>query len=184
MLFDSPSQSRRISSLSTVLSSLRDALGQTGGGPEYIVGGMGTLGLNPSLVDTDVARFEAAAAQLLARQGEMTFRETTQACDDIVRLFGLGPDPRLAQLGGVVAKRVGQLCDTFADCMLCGADMCFARGEFDMSLGYAKHASMASPERADVAYAHDMALRARARKGEPPQVPRHAGPTPWARTVC
>ena len=184
MLFDSPSQSRRISSLSTVLSSLRDALGQTGGGPEYIVGGMGTLGLNPSLVDTDVARFEAAAAQLLARQGEMTFRETTQACDDIVRLFGLGPDPRLAQLGGVVTKRVGQLCDTFADCMLCGADMCFARGEFDMSLGYAKHASMASPERADVAYAHDMALRARARKGEPPQVPRHAGPTPWARTVC
>lgn len=184
MLFDSPRQSRRISSLSTVLSSLRDALGQTGGGSEYIVGGMGTLGLNPALVETDVARFEQAAAQLLARQGEMTLRETTQACDDILRMFGLGPDPRLAELGGAVAKRVGQLCDTFADCMLCGADMCFARGEFDMSLGYAKHASMAAPERADVAYAHDMALRAKARKGEPPQAFRQAGAPSWARAAC
>ncbi len=183
ILFDSPQQSRRVSSLSTVLSSLRDALGQTGGGPEYIVGGMGTLGLNPALVESDVSRFEQAAAQLLARQGEMTLRETTLACDDIVRLFGLGPDPRLAQLGGVVAKRVAQLCDTFADCMLCGADVCFARGEFEMSLGYAKHASMAAPERADVAYAHDMALRAQARKADPAQAFSHAGADVWAHAV-
>ncbi len=184
ILFDSPQQSRRISSLSTVLSSLRDALGQTGGGPEYIVGGMGTLGLNPALVSTDVSRFEQAASQLLVRQGEMTLRETTQACDELIRLFGMGPDPRLAQLGGAVAKRVAQLCDSFADCMLCGADTCFARGEFDMSLGYAKHASMAAPERADVAYAHDMALRAKARKGDAGRVGCEACAPLQGRAVC
>lgn len=175
MLFSSTESDcrRHASALSTTLSCLRDALGQSCGGPEYIVGSMGSLGLNPALVDTDVSHFENAARKLLARQDEMTLRETVEACDEVVRLFGLGPDPRLADVAKPVAKRVEQLCDLFADCMLVGADTSYARGEFDMSLGYAKHAGMVCPERADVAYAHDLALRAKMRKEDPVLAARH-----------
>ena len=172
VLYSSETHQQRMSAFNTTLSCLRTALGQTGGGPEYIIGSMGTLGLNYSIVDTDVRRFEQATTGLLAQHNEMTLRELIDECNSLVRLFGLGPDERLAELGEPVARRVEQLRDRFADCMLVAVDACYARGEFDMALGFARHADLAAPGRGDVEAAYNQTLQARARKGAPESSPR------------
>ena len=128
---------------------------------------MGTLGLNYSIVDSDVRRFEQATTSLLVQHDEMTPRELIDECNSLVCLFGLGPDERLAELGEPVARRVEQLRDRFADCMLVAVDACYVRGEFDMALGFARHADLAAPGRGDVEAAYNQALQARARKGAP-----------------
>lgn len=166
ILYSSTGRRQRASALGTTLSCLRTALGQVSGGPEYIVGSMGTLGLNYTLVSSDVARFEAQATALLARRDELTVRETVEECDALVRLFGTGPDARLAELHESVARRCEQLCDLFAECMLAAVDACYVRGEFEAALGFARHAALVAPDRADVADACDVVLRARARKAE------------------
>ena len=163
-----------MSAFNTTLSCLRTALGQTGGGPEYIIGSMGTLGLNYSIVDTDVRRFEQATTGLLAQHDEMTLRELVDECNSLVHLFGLGPDERLAELGEPVARRVEQLRDRFVDCMLVAVDACYVRGEFDMALGFARHADVAAPGRGDVEAAYNQTLQARARKSAPEPSPRCA----------
>ena len=172
VLYSSETHQQRMSAFNTTLSCLRTALGQTGGGPEYIIGSMGTLGLNYSIVDTDVRRFEQATTGLLAQHDEMTLHELIDECNSLVHLFGLGPDERLAELGEPVARRVEQLRDRFADCMLVAVDACYARGEFDMALGFARHADLAAPGRGDVEAAYNQTLQARARKGAPESSPR------------
>ena len=167
VLYSSETHQQRMSAFNTTLSCLRTALGQTGGGPEYIIGSMGTLGLNYSIVDTDVRRFEQATTSLLAQHDEMTLRELIDECNSLVCLFGLGPDERLAELGEPVARRVEQLRDRFADCMLVAVDACYVRGEFDMALGFARHADLVAPGRGDVEAAYNQTLQARARKGAP-----------------
>ncbi len=178
ILFSSGVRNKRRSALGTTLNCLRTSLGQSCGGPDYIVGSMGTLSLNPLLVDTDVSKFECVATQLMARRDEMTLREIVDECDALVRLYGAGPDERLARLAEPVARRVEQLRDLFVDCMLVAVDACYARGEFETALGFASHASLAAPDRRDVAAAHDLALRAKARKGATPDAPLRAPSVP------
>ncbi len=178
ILFSSSIRSKRRSALGTTLNCLRTSLGQGCGGPDYIVGSMGTLSLNPLLVESDVSKFECAATQLMARRDEMTLREVVDDCDALVRLYGAGPDERLARLGDLVSRRVEQLRNLFVDCMLVAVDACYARGEFETALGFASHASLAAPDRRDVAAAHDLALRAKARKGAAQDAPLRAPSVP------
>lgn len=159
---------QKANALSTTLNCLRKAVGQTEGGPEYLTGCRGSIGLNGVLVDTDVARFERAARDVLAQLDDTPFEDAVERCAAVGKLYKNGPDEALYRYGGLPARRIDELRVLFGDVMLAGYDLAMGRGEFDLALRFSARAQSVDRSRPDVAAAAEAAMKAkRALPGRP-----------------
>ena len=144
--------------LSTALSCLRHTLGQTDGGPEYIISISNMLSLNPALTVTDVAEFDHLARDILANNAMLDLKTAIAMCTNLIGIYKTGPCICSGLIAEVVLERLNELRDLYIECMLMAAQKALAAKEGSTALYFARAAKKVSSSYADVDVVYYKAL--------------------------
>ena len=106
--------------LYTVLSSLRASLGQTAVANQFILGEMGQIRLDTSLVSCDVDEFEGMARQIISQA--VGDDEVVAMCVALEALYGAGSYVPSSDSQGRFRRRHEELARRYRDAMLVGVE--------------------------------------------------------------
>lgn len=106
--------------LYTVLSSLRSSIGQTPVSNQYVLGEMGQIRLDPTLVSCDVDEFESMVRRISSR--DASDDEVVSLCVALEGLYSGGSFVPATDALGCFRRRHDELAQRYRDAMLAGAE--------------------------------------------------------------
>lgn len=113
--------------LYTTLSSLRSAIGQTAEGLKFVVGEMGRIWLDRSLVSCDVDAFEERVRLIVMH--EISDAEIISSCMHLEELYGSGSYIPTQDISGFFKSRHEELENRYVEAMLYGANAAVRVGD-------------------------------------------------------
>lgn len=133
-----------------VISSLRAAFGQMDSGPQYLLTQGEGLALNPELVSSDVARFDALARDVLLKRTGTSGRQTVELCLKMEELYtGSLYVPEQGDTTFFLRMRRAYT-SKFVDCMLRGIDLAIELDDLHSASWLVEAALKQAPLREDV----------------------------------
>ena len=136
--------------LYTTLSALRQAMGQSSSGPQYLLKQGDGLAINPEYVTSDVARIEALAREILLAHSGLSTPELIERCLKLEELYA-GPLYVPDQGSPAYFRRMRSVIrGKFSDCMVRGIEAALDEGDLDAALWMVEAALREDPLREDV----------------------------------
>lgn len=142
--------SRARENLYVTASTLRSALGQQTGGPQYLITQGDGLSLNSEFISSDVGSFDLLAREILLKRNGIAGRQVIEACLKMEELY-VGPlyVPDSGDSSYFLRMRRVYL-SKFVDCMLRGIDVAIDEDDVHSATWMAESALRHVPAREDV----------------------------------